>query len=890
MSWLRWLPFRKKTATAPPSRPEDAFAARYHRFKLFLNAWAKFQELMTELELTLCCVNPFGMQTVRSLCTRVTTQVYQCMRQLDELSPGKFSALEESFNVVQSEVSAFVYGRAEELEGPLVLPLGHPDLDSRDRADPAMTRLATLRDLPGVRVPEGFVVTAAACQRMMRHMGLQEEVSRRVQASGGIRPDNIESLSASIRSLILETPVPDDVADALMEGMRTLRERTGNAPLRVLLRGRVWPQSYVDANDAPPTEADGTTGPSREGLTAESCRNPDEGGMTLWGPALTGSDADREAVLQAFRSTVALKYSPQATIYRRYRGLRDAGTCVCIGFFTVGEPVAGGVAYTGNPMHARDDSVHVHAGAGLPESVEEGAHDVDAYHVSRATPRKVRLRSHADPQNPVLTDEQACAVAELALAVEARSDCRQEVDWLIDAQGVLTLLHARPLVEAAPAPPDERAEDSCPAAALACGGITASPGAACGPVHVVRNAEDVRLFPDGAVIVVERPLAEWGMLLDRAVAVIAEYGSPACSLGAVAREFGKPAVFGLKGATSTLADAGSVTVCGDAGVVFPDYVYDLVANAPPARNFMPQSPVHRALTEAAHHILPLTMDPEGPDFKARNCRTFHDIARYCHEQAVGEMFRFGSQQAYAPARVKQLQCDVPKQFWVVDLDDAFPAGLKGPLVPASRIHSVPFRPLWRGMTAIPWEGPPPVDAKGFLSVMFEATANPHLDPAAQSAFFSEKNYFMVSSNYCSLHSRFGFHFVAVESLVSDRTPENYVVFQLRGGAANIERRILRVQFVAELLQHFGFVPVVRRDALTARLEGIDRETAERHLKVAGHLTIHTRQMDMIMTDLAQLATRREKLIAECTGLRDEPLVRGEGSAPPRHTPDDGGDI
>lgn len=39
MSWLRWLPFRKKTAASSATRPEDAFAARYHRFKLFLGAW-----------------------------------------------------------------------------------------------------------------------------------------------------------------------------------------------------------------------------------------------------------------------------------------------------------------------------------------------------------------------------------------------------------------------------------------------------------------------------------------------------------------------------------------------------------------------------------------------------------------------------------------------------------------------------------------------------------------------------------------------------------------------------------------------------------------------------------------------------------------------------------
>ena len=41
----------------------------------------------------------------------------------------------------------------------------------------------------------------------------------------------------------------------------------------------------------------------------------------------------------------------------------------------------------------------------------------------------------------------------------------------------------------------------------------------------------------------------------------------------------------------------------------------------------------------------------------------------------------------------------------------------------------------------------------------DAVSQHNLDPAAQTAYFTEKNYFMVSRDYCSLHSRFGFHFV-----------------------------------------------------------------------------------------------------------------------------------
>lgn len=851
MPLSRLLAFFKRSPHGQPesAAPEYAFAMRHHRFKLFLTAWNKFQEVMTELEYTLCCDHPFGMYRVRALCTRMATQVFQCIQQLERLSPGDYTELHARFAALQTEVSAMVYPAAGSLPGAPVLPLGDPGLVGL--ADPAILRLGKMGAIFADVVPPGFVITAAGCRHMLEHDSLQEEINRRIQSVGGLSPKTLPELSESLGALVESVPIPKETAEAVLEQVRRLRAETAGTSMRLLFRGRLWPEE----------------------------KNGDHG-LLLWGPTplLNASD---EQILAAVRTTLARKQHAQALVYRRYRGLIDDGANVCIACLAVEDGSWGGMVHTGNPMQPTRGSVHVYACRGLPQDIEYSRLPVDVAHVSRRLPCAIRLRTQADPDHPVLDDATACAATELALRVEKLEGAPQSLTWVRTPGGALRLLQARPMILAKLLPPDALEDAELPPP-LAAGGITAAPGIACGPVRVVHTWDDARDFPMDGILVVERDLYQWIALLDRAAAVITEEGFLSSRLGSLAREFGKPAVFGLPGATRKLAVQDVVTVYGDGGLVFPGCVDTLLAAAPPPRDFMPGSPVFRALQHAGEHILPLTLDPDSPDFQAKNCQTYHDIARYCHEKAVGSMFAFGSHQKHAPEHVKQLQDGVLKQFWVVNLDDGFDEPVKGPVIDVSRITSLPMRYLWRGMNAYPWTGPPPVDGKGFLSVLFEATANPHLDPAAQTAYFSEKNYFLVTRDYCSLHSRFGFHFVSVEARLGERTSENYVAFQLRGGAANIERRILRVRFVADILWECGFAPVVRNDAVTARVEGLDMEDGAHFLEVAGYMTIHTRQLDMIMADTPQVTARRAVMLEHCRALITGPLPLFETASTARN--------
>jgi pyruvate,water dikinase len=229
------------------------------------------------------------------------------------------------------------------------------------------------------------------------------------------------------------------------------------------------------------------------------------------------------------------------------------------------------------------------------------------------------------------------------------------------------------------------------------------------------------------------------------------------------------------------------------------------------------------------------------------------------------MFGFGREDHFSEHSSKQLWHNAAMQWWIINLEDGFNKSVPGKFVKLEDIVSIPMLALWDGMVAVPWQGPPPVDARGFMSVLIQATANPALDPAIGSPYFN-RNYFMISKNFCSLTSRFGFHFSTVEALVGERTLENYVSFAFKGGAADQVRKARRVKFIAYFLEEAGFRVEVTDDNLFARIEGRSQDYMEERLRILGYLIMHTRQLDMVMSNEAEVRRYRAKFVADIQGL------------------------
>jgi pyruvate, water dikinase len=828
------------------------FQSRYHNFKLLLTSNNRALEVMADIEMALQGKRPFGMSFIRANCTGVSVNVFNMIKYLDQLAPGKYGQLYASFSDIQKKIDILLSAKKPVKDDRLLIPLDHVNKDMADFVGSKMANIGEVKSRLHVEVPDGFVITAAGYDHFIRENDLQAEIDKRFQSADSENIEGLYSLSADIQQLIIRSKVPDDLADAIMQAWRRLEEKAGG-PITMALRSSALGEDTQESSFA---------GQYRSELNVSN-----------------------DSVFQAYKEVVASKYSLQATTYRLNRGFKDEDISMCVGCMAMVDAVAGGVIYSCNPVNLRDNSIFINSTLGLPKSVVDGSEACDLFVISRKTPMELirediqvkerkfvcfpeegvcEMELTGDAGNQASIDKkQALYLADIAVKIEDYYQTPQDIEFASGQDGTIYILQCRPLQQMETVKHDYT--DSAlknDETIIASGGITASPGSAFGKVYMVDKGIDVLKFPEGAVLVVNQALPRWASLLNRAAAVVTGQGGFAGHLANVAREFRVPALFGIPDVMDKLAHGELVTVDADSLRIYKGKVESLLFQSETKKNLMEGSPVYESLKQVSSYITPLMLlDPDSHEFNPENCKTFHDITRFIHEKSVHEIFNFGKEHNFSERSSKQLYYNVPMQWWVLNLDDGFKEEEKGKYIKLENIVSIPMLAFWEGFAAVPWDGPPPIDGKGLMSVMFQSTANPALNPGIRSKY-ADRNYFMVSKNYCSLNSRLGYHFSILEALVSDRTGENYASFQFKGGAADYDRRVKRACFIKDILQQYGFRVDVTEDSLMSRIEGHDKDYMIKRLAILGYLTLHTRQLDMIMSNRVKVKYYSSKIIKD----------------------------
>jgi pyruvate,water dikinase len=318
----------------------------------------------------------------------------------------------------------------------------------------------------------------------------------------------------------------------------------------------------------------------------------------------------------------------------------------------------------------------------------------------------------------------------------------------------------------------------------------------------------------------------------------------------LAREFRVPTLVEVGGATRVLHTGQVVTVDADHALVYPGVMTELLRRPPQADQELQSSPVFQKLRRILKLASPLSLlEPDSPDFKAANCRTLHDLTRFCHEKAMDAMFTPDVERALESDRVSRLMTDLPLNLYVLDLG----GGLKvsgQPQVTEDDIASRPFQALLRGFhhPGVSWAGQVAPDLKGFMSVF----ANTMYDMGKAERGLGGKSFAIISDRYLNFNSRLGYHFGIVDAYLSEEKNDNYISFQFKGGAAAIERRERRARLLKQILDDMGFKAQAKGDLVQGRLVKLSRLETEETLELAGLLMAFCRQLDLALASDAVL--------------------------------------
>jgi pyruvate,water dikinase len=455
---------------------------------------------------------------------------------------------------------------------------------------------------------------------------------------------------------------------------------------------------------------------------------------------------------------------------------------------------------------------------------------------------------------PCLTPEQIRELADAALKLEKHFGSPQDIEWALDQDGQILILQSRPLRLQASVSPGKEGQperDREPEAApLLNFGVRAVGGVAAGPVFILPNEREIDRIPEGAVVVARQPTVRLVMVMNRINAIVTEVGSPTDHMTILAREFKVPTLVEVGGASRVLSPGQMVTVDADYGAIYPGIILTLLNRRQEAAEPWRHNPVFEKLETILKKIAPLhLLDPESPDFQPRNCRTLHDITRFCHEKALDAMFSLDVEEAVSASGVCRLMTDLPLNLFVLDLGGGLAVSGEKQVTEA-QVTSRPFLALLRGLhhPQVSWAGQVAPDLKGFISVW----ANTMYDANKSDRGLGGKSFAIISDNYVNFNSRLGYHFGLVDCYLSEEANDNYISFQFKGGAAAIDRRERRTRLIREILEDLGFKVQIRGDLVQGRMVKFSLWETEQTLESVGLLLAFCRQLDLALSSEAAL--------------------------------------
>ncbi|MEJ2670898.1 MAG: PEP/pyruvate-binding domain-containing protein, partial [Deltaproteobacteria bacterium] len=563
-----------------------------------------------------------------------------------------------------------------------------------------------------------------------------------------------------------------------------------------------------------------------------------------------------DQVAQRYKEVIASLFTPRALYYCHTSGFSYQQLAMGVLVMEMVPARIAGVLYTDDPRGG--EGAIINAVCGLGSLAVGGVVEPDIYRIEsgRIAAQHVGDKTHmhvAAPEGGILDvaipeeqtgaclkEDQALELTALGQKVKDHFGQPQDIEWAQDNQGRFYLLQTRPLrvsrqLKSEYLPPRIKGAE-----VLLANGIIASRGAAAGPVYLLQG-DTLDEVPRGAVLITTRALPEYGVAVGKVAALVSEAGSATSHLATVLREARIPALFGAKEAGARLTAGEVVTVDAYYGNIYAGRVEELLKVPRGGDDAVRQSRAYKVLERVLKHIIPLNLlDPRAENFRSENCRTYHDITRFGHEKAMEELFQVSASRL-EEGGARRLVSNIPLDLQIIDLGGGLaPEAANRVQVGPEHLRSRPMLAYWRGVAAVGWTGPKPVDLAGFMSVVMSTATDTNVQERLH-----EKNFAIITNDYMNLSNRLGFHFATIESFLG-APGESYVSLTFYGGGAELPRRVRRIRFLTRVLEDLDFRVEPKEDSIVARIDGYDADVLEGKLEVLGRLMMVAKQLDMVM--------------------------------------------
>lgn len=836
----------KKIQANKNSRPssgqlDNIFQAMYTSFKQLLESNSVLLNIIVDINDKLKGNKVFGMTYIRSQSAQAVFHTMRMVKSLNILTRDKYNEFFQILEDINNNIKTYIEERKETQVNDLVLPYSRINREMVDWVGGKNANLGELTSRLDLPVPGGFAITTLGQEIFFQENDIDDEI-RKIKME--IDPDDLETVneaSERIQELIISSEVPASLEKAVLDAYDQMARQKESA------------------GEKPPT------------ISMRSSSVGEDSELSFAGQYLTFLNVHREKILLTYKRVIASLYTPRAVIYRLTKGIRDEDNPMSVSCLEMVDSLASGVLYSRHPFNLLEENIIVNAVWGLGPYAVDGTVPPDTYVLSRQKePKLIRrsivnqevklvipetrdglLQEEVEPEKqdqPCLTDEQAEVLASYALIIEKHYNTPQDIEWALSPEGRLFILQARPLhiqcgtSEDVEIPPVEGHR------ILLESGTPASSGIGHGPVFRVERDDDLKDFPEQAVLVAKGSNPQYVMVMAKAAAILTEAGSVTGHMASLAREYDVPAILGCKNATKILGKGSIVTVDAYSGRVYEGEVKELISLEQPRGSSMEDTPVYQTLKKVAGLITPLNLtDPRAPDFSPTHCKTLHDMARFVHETSYMAMFQISDYISEHGSCSMKLRGALPIDLHIIDLG----GGISGNAgrwnkIDVGQVSSIPFKALLRGILndEVRWSQPRPIEWGGLMSVMTEQIVN----PGHNAERFGDKSYAIVSDRYLNFSSRVGYHFAILDSYCGKTINKNYVTFSFKGGAADDVRRNRRVRAIARILEELGFYVQVKADRVFSRFQKDEQDVIEDKLAAMGRLIVFTRQMDMLMVN------------------------------------------